>query len=164
MSDTRFCDRVTCLIQSHTALFGSFVLKISWLEDVVSLHAISRFKIAQSFPVGQEASFESISNRTGLNIIDLKRVLRHAMTNHIFCEPRADFAAHTAASKVLAENALVGDFVGMTCEEKFKGSACVRRVRKKKAVLSKLRADGREVLKTVDALVKRNGAKILVNR
>ena len=61
-------------------------------------------------------------------MIDLKRVLRHAMTNLIFCEPRAGFIAHTAALRVLAENNLVRDFVGITCEEKFKGSACVRRI------------------------------------
>ncbi len=45
------------------------------------------------------------------------------MTNHIFCEPRPGFVAHTAASRLLAENALIQDLVGNNCEVRFPASA-----------------------------------------
>lgn len=48
------------------------------------------------------------------------------MTRHIFIEKTPGFVSHTAASKVLAENQLVQDFVGIQTEEKFKASAFVR--------------------------------------
>ena len=53
-------------------------------------------------------------------------MLRHAMTNHVFCEPRPGVVAHTAASKVMAENTLIRDFVGIASEEKFQAAAYVR--------------------------------------
>ena len=45
------------------------------------------------------------------------------MTDHIFCEPRPGVVAHTAASRVLSENALIQDFVGSVCEIRFPSSA-----------------------------------------
>jgi len=45
------------------------------------------------------------------------------MTNHIFWEPRAGVVAHTAASKLIAENALIRDFVGIGSEERFQAAA-----------------------------------------
>ena len=45
------------------------------------------------------------------------------MTDHIFCEPQPGFIAHTAASRVLAENPLMQDFVGNVCEVRFPSSA-----------------------------------------
>ena len=95
------------------------------MEDSLSLHAVYRFKLAQTFPVGEESTFEAISERSGLNLVDLRRIMRHAMTNHIFCEPREGAVAHTAASRLLAENKAVEDFVGALSEEKFKAAANV---------------------------------------
>ncbi len=45
------------------------------------------------------------------------------MTDQIFCEPKPGFVAHTAASRVLAENPLMRDFVGNVCEVRFPASA-----------------------------------------
>lgn len=44
------------------------------------------------------------------------------MTNHIFEEPRKGIVAHTAASRLLAEDQLMRDFVGIACEEHFPGA------------------------------------------
>lgn len=88
-------------------------------SDSLSLHAIYRFKIAQALPVGEERSFEDLSKTTGLNVVDLRRMLRHAMCNRIFRESRPGFVVHTAASKLLAENKLMYDFAGIGTEEKF---------------------------------------------
>ncbi|MCJ1379615.1 hypothetical protein MMC17_002717 [Xylographa soralifera] len=86
-------------------------------NNLVSLHAINRFKIAESFPSDQEASFTQISSKCGLNESDTRRILRHAMTNHIFKEPRKGVVAHTAASKALAEIPMLREWVGMVSEE-----------------------------------------------
>ena len=94
-------------------------------EDILCLQAIYRYKIDQSFPVGEEASFETISARCGLNIIDLRRILRYAMTNYIFCEPRPGIVAHTALSAVLVHDSRTRDYIGMVCEERFPAAARV---------------------------------------
>ena len=92
-------------------------------NEVLCLQTIHRYKIASSFGVHEQPSFEEISTRCGLNVEDLSRILRYAMTDHIFCEPRAGTVAHTATSRVLAENRLMRDYVGNVCEVRFPASA-----------------------------------------
>lgn len=93
-------------------------------NDVLSLGAVYRYKMASSFPVNETISFETLSTTCGLNEIDLRRMVRHAMANHIFQE-REGRVAHTAASRVLAENGRINDIVGLMCEEMFPGAARV---------------------------------------
>ncbi len=86
-------------------------------NELLSMQAISHFKIASSFPVGREASFTQISEACGLNEPDLRRLLRHAMTKHIFSEPRKGFVCHTAASRLLAEDEQMLDWVSASTSE-----------------------------------------------
>ena len=58
---------------------------------------------AKSFPVNETATFTEIAAKVGLDEPNLKRLLRHAMTNRIFKEVKPVVVAHTAISKVLAE-------------------------------------------------------------
>ena len=95
-------------------------------NDVLSLGAVYRYKMASSFPVNETISFEALSTICGLNEVDLRRMVRHAMTNHIFQE-REGRVAHTAASRVLAEDDRINDIVGLMCEEMFPGAAKVLR-------------------------------------
>ncbi len=44
-------------------------------------------------------------------------MLRHTATNHIFKEVRRGVIAHTAASKMLAEDSQMQDWVAVNCEE-----------------------------------------------
>ena len=81
------------------------------------MQAITHFKIASSFPVGEEASFTQISKACGVNEPDVRRLMRHAMTNHIFSESRKGFVAHTAASRLLAEDDQMSDWVGASTGE-----------------------------------------------
>ncbi|KAL6721250.1 hypothetical protein ACLMJK_000352 [Lecanora helva] len=81
------------------------------LEATDELHslmlgpAIYHFGFATSFPAGKhEATFAEIATASGVPEPLVQRLLRHAMTNRIFCEPREGIVAHTAASKFLAEN------------------------------------------------------------
>ena len=92
-------------------------------NEILCLQAIYRYKIASSFGIHEEPSFESLSATCGLNVQDLRRITRYAMTDHIFHEPRPGFIAHTAASQLLAQNTLVNDFVGNVCEVRFPASA-----------------------------------------
>jgi hypothetical protein len=83
------------------------------------MQAISRFDIASSFPVDEEATFAQISEKCGINEPDVRRILQHAMTNHVFKEPRKGVVTHTAASSLLAvaNYSLVADWVGTSTNE-----------------------------------------------
>jgi hypothetical protein len=69
---------------------------------MVSLQAISRLQIASILPPGGQLSFADIAKLTGLSERTTRRLLRHAMTMHVFCEPRPGMVAHTKTSKLLA--------------------------------------------------------------
>jgi hypothetical protein len=81
------------------------------------MQAIVRFNIATSFPVHEEASFASILDECGLVELVLRRIMRHAMTKHIFREPRKGYVVHTAASRLLAEDLQLRDWVGASTDE-----------------------------------------------
>ena len=53
----------------------------------------------------------------GLSESDTRRIIRYAMTQKIFRESRKGVVAHTAASKLLAENSTLSEFVGMSLED-----------------------------------------------
>lgn len=90
-----------------------------------SLQAISRYDIAGKFPIHEEISYELLAERCGILEHDLRRTLRYAMTFHrVFREPRKGFVAHTAASRLLAEDPLTRDAVGLRCDECW--PACTR--------------------------------------
>lgn len=71
---------------------------------MVSLHAISRFKIAEKVPTnGDQISFANLAAQTGVPERMMQRLLRHAITMHVFREPQEGFVAHTQASKALVK-------------------------------------------------------------
>ncbi|KAL8830047.1 MAG: hypothetical protein Q9191_001664 [Dirinaria sp. TL-2023a] len=83
-----------------------------------SLHAIYRFGLSTCFPEGEdETTFANISAVTGLAESHVQRLLRHAMTFRIFQEPRRGIVRHTAASKMLAKNHRMRQWIGMTAED-----------------------------------------------
>ncbi|MCJ1261773.1 hypothetical protein MMC22_001641 [Lobaria immixta] len=86
-------------------------------NELLSMQAISRLNIASTFPTDEESSFAQISTVCGLNEVDLRRILRHAMTKHIFKEPRKGVVAHTAASRLLAEDKQILDWVATSTNE-----------------------------------------------
>ena len=108
--------------------------------------------MASLFAINETISFDALSIACGLNEVDLRRVVRHAMSNHIF-QDREGRVAHTAASRVLAENGMMRDIIGVMCEEMFPGAARVSL----EPVLS-LRPLGTDLSnQTVDALMKFDG-------
>ncbi|MCJ1291022.1 hypothetical protein MMC34_002564 [Xylographa carneopallida] len=82
--------------------------------DIISLQAICRFGVAQSF--SEEASYTQISEKCGLDEQTLRRIMRHSMTSYIFKEHN-NIISHTAASKLLNEDPLMLAWAAMICEE-----------------------------------------------
>jgi hypothetical protein len=89
---------------------------------LISVQAIERFNIATSFPVGGEASFAEIAKTCNISEDDTKRVLRQAMSQHIFKEPRKGYVAHTSISKQIAEDPLMRDWIAFMCNEEWRGA------------------------------------------
>lgn len=46
-------------------------------------------------PSGGQTSFQEIATKTGLSEVNVRRVLRHAMTMRVFQEPEPGMVAHT---------------------------------------------------------------------
>ncbi|KAK4936397.1 hypothetical protein LTR10_022723 [Elasticomyces elasticus] len=76
---------------------------------------------ADHVPIRGEASFDQVALKAGLALRDFKMVVRYAMSNFIFCEPRPGFIAHTASSKLLTENKLIRSLMSMGVNEIFPG-------------------------------------------
>ena len=70
-------------------------------------------------------TLEELQKKTSLDPINLARVLRHAMTSNIFCEPVHGTIAHTAASRVLAEDEALQSWVGFNSEDIFRAGGHV---------------------------------------
>ncbi len=73
-------------------------------NELLSQQAILRFGLAHAFPIGSEASFGELAAASGLHETHVCKLLRFAMAQRIFCEPRPGIVAHSAASRALAEN------------------------------------------------------------
>lgn len=85
---------------------------------MISLQAICHFGLASKVSArGGHATFKEISLDTGLNESTVRRLLRHAVSYRIFCEPENGTVAHTGASKYLAENADMRSWFSMVSEE-----------------------------------------------
>lgn len=61
--------------------------------------------------------FADIAKTANVDQDHITRLLRHAMTNRIFYEPRAGYVAHTAASRELATDQGLQDWIGTVIEE-----------------------------------------------
>ncbi|PVI00590.1 S-adenosyl-L-methionine-dependent methyltransferase [Periconia macrospinosa] len=73
----------------------------------VSVKAVLRFKLDKSFPVGSETNFQQMSEFSGLNVMNVKRIVRHAIMNHrFFQEETPGIITHSALTAVLAQDEL----------------------------------------------------------
>ncbi|KAI0465722.1 S-adenosyl-L-methionine-dependent methyltransferase [Xylaria cf. heliscus] len=92
-------------------------------DELISQQAITRYRIAHSFPVGQEASFADIASATGLDQALVRRFVRHAIVKDIFSEPRPGIVAHNAVSRLLAEDQVIHDWVGASTDDLWQAAA-----------------------------------------
>jgi hypothetical protein len=81
--------------------------------------------VAKLVPVDSSITLAELQTKTTLDPINLARLLRLAMTNGIFCEPKPGVIAHTAASRVLAEDENMQAWVGFNGEDIFRASGHV---------------------------------------
>ncbi|KAK2608453.1 Alpha-1,3-mannosyltransferase cmt1 [Conoideocrella luteorostrata] len=93
--------------------------------DTLSLQIINNYGIAKLVPINEPITFQELQTKTVLDPTNLVRALRHTMTNHIFCEPKPGWVGHTAASRLLAEDSALQDWVGFNSEDIFPAAANV---------------------------------------
>ncbi|KAI1394365.1 S-adenosyl-L-methionine-dependent methyltransferase [Hypoxylon trugodes] len=78
------------------------LLRFKWTA-YASVKAILRFKLDSSFPVGESTSFEAMSKFSGLNVVNVRRIVRHAIINHHwFREDAPGVITHSALTAILA--------------------------------------------------------------
>ncbi|KAI0379112.1 S-adenosyl-L-methionine-dependent methyltransferase [Hypomontagnella monticulosa] len=90
-----------------------------------SLQLINHYGIAKLVPLEGSIALLELQTQTSLDPINLARLLRHAMTRNLFQEPRPGHIAHTAASRLLAEDEALQAWVGFNTEDIYPGSAHV---------------------------------------
>lgn len=78
----------------------------------------------EAVPLEGDISYEDLTAKVvelnkGLDIpvLNLRRLLRHAMTNRLFIEPRKGFVAHTRSSRILLEDERMNSWVGFMCRD-----------------------------------------------
>ncbi|KAI1654696.1 S-adenosyl-L-methionine-dependent methyltransferase [Daldinia decipiens] len=76
-------------------------------------------------PLDGSITFSELQAKTSLDPINLARLLRHAMTNHVFQELKPGVIAHTAASRLLAEDQDLQAWVIFNTESVYPASAQV---------------------------------------
>ncbi|TVY21688.1 O-methyltransferase aurJ [Lachnellula arida] len=104
----------------HSLLLGPlrYILhQLDGTHNLISLHAVNRFKIFSRFPVGQEISFTEVAAKCKMDEESMRRILQHAITNNIFAQPKIDFISHTSVSRSLAHIPMLSDWVTVSCEE-----------------------------------------------
>ncbi|KAI9832129.1 MAG: hypothetical protein M1819_004480 [Sarea resinae] len=92
--------------------------RLCWLHgDSLSVRALTHFRIPEAVPLDGELSFEQIARDCNVDLDRSRRVIRHAMTNNLFQEPRPGFVAHTAASALLVKDQGLRHWVHMNVAE-----------------------------------------------
>ncbi|KFY51953.1 hypothetical protein V497_08736 [Pseudogymnoascus sp. VKM F-4516 (FW-969)] len=69
--------------------------------DIMVLHAVTRFGIADAVPLDEPIAFEDLAKKVGLSTDRVTRLLRYGITNNLFEEPRPGYVGHSGLSSVL---------------------------------------------------------------
>ncbi|EXJ93212.1 hypothetical protein A1O3_01769 [Capronia epimyces CBS 606.96] len=88
-------------------------------NDLANLHVIYHFRIPQYVPLQGDISCEELAVKTGLDEVLLRRVLRHSIINRVFAESDQGQVKHSAASRILHNEAGSMDGIGFWLEELF---------------------------------------------
>jgi hypothetical protein len=101
--------------------------KLRWLawdfNDQLSLTFINQYNIASLFPLDSTITLVQISKAIDVDLTNVSRMIRHAIMNRIFVEISPGVIAHTAASRILAEDKNMKDWIGLTTEDIWPASA-----------------------------------------
>jgi hypothetical protein len=77
----------------------------------VSLRAIIRYDIARSFPADSTTTIPEIVQNSELHVDDVQRIIRHALTQGLFREPRSGVVAHSATTQVIVKVPYASDWL-----------------------------------------------------
>jgi hypothetical protein len=80
-------------------------------QHLLSQLVIVRFGLARLVPADGEVTFAELAAAAGLGESHVRKLVRHATTQHIFCEPRPGVVAHSSVSRLLAEDADIAAWV-----------------------------------------------------
>ncbi|KAI3393977.1 hypothetical protein diail_3338 [Diaporthe ilicicola] len=78
------------------------IFKHAAISNLVSIDAVSRYGIPAMIPAGGQVSFAEISERTGLEKREVRRLVTNAISMRIFRSPEPEMVAHTKISKFLS--------------------------------------------------------------
>lgn len=82
-----------------------------------------QFRVAESVPLSGTISYEDLTakveaaNDLSIGVLTLRRLIRHAITNHVFYEPSKGQVAHTRTSRLLLEDETLKNWVGFMCND-----------------------------------------------
>jgi hypothetical protein len=80
------------------------LLNFKWTA-YISIKIILRFSLDLSFPVGSNTTFSTMSEYSGLSVMNVRRVVRHAIYNHRFFEEKAPgVITHSALTATLVRD------------------------------------------------------------
>uniref|UniRef100_A0A8H7K3Q2 O-methyltransferase C-terminal domain-containing protein n=1 Tax=Bionectria ochroleuca TaxID=29856 RepID=A0A8H7K3Q2_BIOOC len=88
----------------------------SSMADLLEIHFVQRFGIAKILPKDGSMSYDDLAKVTGLDRMDIERVLKRATLGHLFQERNGEII-HTIASRVLKEDQSVADIAELFTEE-----------------------------------------------
>ncbi|KAK7182251.1 hypothetical protein DPSP01_006969 [Paraphaeosphaeria sporulosa] len=102
-----------------TLLGGSFAaITNQTTSEFANTQAICRFKIPSSFPPDRDhATYDELAANSGLPEPEVRRLVRSTLPSYIFLEKETGIVTRTAASKLLAYNPLMVQWVEMTATE-----------------------------------------------
>lgn len=85
--------------------------------DMVSMHAMHRYQVAQKFSVGETIAIPVAAERCSADPEVFARLMQHAVSKRFVAQPKPGFLAHTAFSAMLATSPAINDWVGFVCED-----------------------------------------------
>ncbi|KAH8879499.1 S-adenosyl-L-methionine-dependent methyltransferase [Thozetella sp. PMI_491] len=93
------------------------LLRFNWTA-YASVKAVLRFKLDKSFPVGESTTFEAMSKFSGLNVMNVRRIVRHAIINHHFFQENVPGEIrHSALTALLASDELTRNHLLVELDE-----------------------------------------------
>ncbi|KAI0516714.1 putative O-methyltransferase [Xylaria bambusicola] len=81
-------------------------------NQLLYLKLISRFDIAKKVPLEGEITYADLATSAGVDEAALCRILRLGIAHRVFREPRPGMIAHSAASRQIADDQAMADWVG----------------------------------------------------
>ncbi|KAI1193017.1 S-adenosyl-L-methionine-dependent methyltransferase [Nemania serpens] len=95
------------------------ILQYHTETDFVSRHVLDVFNIYNLVPVGETRTYEEIAAQTSprLPTKTVRRLMRHAITQRVFCEVQPGVIAHTNVSRLLTEDKTIRDYYSLKGED-----------------------------------------------